>query len=1140
MEEKSMKSKCKKALLVLLSVCMVLTMTPVMSLAEETTVETALDLTNAISNAQDGDTITLSDDITVDTQITINKSITLDLNGNVLTVDRLDANSNAAVVIKDSVGDGGRITSSNSITGVIWSGSSITLESGTIENLAEANGITIFNMGTFTMDGGSISGETAVYNTAKNGQNPVEGNIVCNINGGTVNVGIWGIVALGPGLDSNGSADNEKITVNIAGGEIKGDGECQAIATNASSGAYAGFTINISDGTIDGGLSGCGMYLPAIGVTNISGGTVKGAQAIRIAAGELYVTGGTVEGTAALTDDTDLINGGSGGTEGAIVVGKAGNSGYVGDVIVEVSKNAVIKNNAENGAAVVVSDKNMGHSNYTDYSIDVSIEGVTVTGDIVKVSNLSSSVTTNDGGDTALSISDSTVNGNILNKTNEGDVTISNTTVAGNVANNSTGELIVEGSSISGNVSNTNETGAVAILNSGVGSMDANSSNITLVNSTVGSDTTPTTTEAEAMIGARSYETLADAIMAASDGETVTLLKDVEVSAPADVNTGAINISKSITIDGTDAKYSISAADSGFEMYKPWSGSDTVTGKYHLINISGNGSDGPNVTLKNLTLDGGWDGDEIDGQTDDNSNLTGNAAKSGINVYQAGKISLENVEVKKCSVYGVVINGISSEVTAIDLTTNDNRWGVNVDNSGSFTMESGTLNEAASLVIEGDESETTSVTVNSGTFKGTAQVTAKSENPLTVMGGTFSNSVADYVDKSIKYEVMSGSDENVVYTYYESLGDAIKAAGDEGEISTIGVSKDVLHDIVKLQYSENVIYEIKVPANEELSLPADLERSGYTFNGWYQDGQKVESYTANEAGGEEVTLIAQWTKNSSGGGSVTTYPVTVSSADNGAVTVSPKNASKGSTVTVTVTPDEGYKLDTLTVRDKDGNAVELKDAGDGKYTFTMPSGKVTVEASFAEASQEPEPSGLPFTDVAASAWYREAVEYVYDNGMMKGTSDTIFSPDATTTRGMIVTMLYRLEGEPTASAASSLSDVKADDYYADAVSWAAENSIVNGVSATSYAPDDPITREQMAAILYRYAQFKGYDVTASADLSAYTDTSEISAYAVPAMQWANAEGLVTGRTNTTLDPEGDATRAEIATIMTRFCETIAK
>ena len=277
-----------------------------------------------------------------------------------------------------------------------------------------------------------------------------------------------------------------------------------------------------------------------------------------------------------------------------------------------------------------------------------------------------------------------------------------------------------------------------------------------------------------------------------------------------------------------------------------------------------------------------------------------------------------------------------------------------------------------------------------------------------------------------------------------------------------------------------------------------------------------------------------------GGGSVTTYPVTVSSADNGAVTVSPKNASKGSTVTVTVTPDEGYKLNTLTVKDKDGNAVELKDAGDGKYTFTMPSGKVTVEASFAEASQEPEPSGLPFTDVAASAWYREAVEYVYDNGMMKGTSDTIFSPDATTTRGMIVTMLYRLEGEPTASAASSFSDVKADDYYADAVSWAAENSIVNGVSATSYAPDDPITREQMAAILYRYAQFKGYDVTASADLSAYTDTSEISAYAVPAMQWANAEGLVTGRTNTTLDPEGDATRAEIATIMTRFCETIAK
>ena len=269
----------------------------------------------------------------------------------------------------DSSTDGrGTLTSEGSITCVVWGGHSISLESGTIQNTNE-EGTTIFNLGTFTMNGGVISGDTVVYNTAKNDDDLVEGNIVCNISGGQVEVGTWGIVALGQGLDENGATDNDKVTVNITGGEIGGTGDCQAIATNASGGAYAGFTINISGGAIDGGDDGCGMYLPGIGVTNISGGTVRGAQAIRIAAGELYVTGGTVEGTATLTENTDLINGGSGGTEGAIVVGKAGNSGYVGNVIVNVSQNAVIQNLVDGSAAVVVSDKNMANEKYQDLSM---------------------------------------------------------------------------------------------------------------------------------------------------------------------------------------------------------------------------------------------------------------------------------------------------------------------------------------------------------------------------------------------------------------------------------------------------------------------------------------------------------------------------------------------------------------------------------------------------------------------------------------------------------------------------------------------------------------------------------------------------------------------------------------------------
>ena len=270
----------------------------------------------------------------------------------------------------------------------------------------------------------------------------------------------------------------------------------------------------------------------------------------------------------------------------------------------------------------------------------------------------------------------------------------------------------------------------------------------------------------------------------------------------------------------------------------------------------------------------------------------------------------------------------------------------------------------------------------------------------------------------------------------------------------------------------------------------------------------------------------------SGGGS-SGYSVNVASTTNGTVTVSPKNASKGATVTVTAKPDKGYVLDTLTVTDKDGKKIDLTDKGDNKFTFVMPAGSVTVKATFKVAPK------TPFTDVAESAWYADAVAYVYENGMMKGTSDTKFSPEQTTTRGMIVTILYRLEKEPSASAAS-FTDVASGKYYSKAVAWASANKIVTGYGDGKFGPDDTITREQMAAILYRYASYKGYDVTKTADLSKFTDASQVGVFAKAAMQWANAEGLINGTSTTKLSPKSGATRAEVATILMRFCENIAK
>lgn len=266
-----------------------------------------------------------------------------------------------------------------------------------------------------------------------------------------------------------------------------------------------------------------------------------------------------------------------------------------------------------------------------------------------------------------------------------------------------------------------------------------------------------------------------------------------------------------------------------------------------------------------------------------------------------------------------------------------------------------------------------------------------------------------------------------------------------------------------------------------------------------------------------------------------------SKVENGSIKVSDSKAEKGDTVTITVTPDEGYELDKLAVYDKDGDKIDLKDKGDGKFTFEMPKGDVEIEVSFAQIKDETVKAN--FADVAADAWYADAVQYVYENGMMSGTSETTFSPDVTTTRGMIVTILYRLEGSPDLSNENlgyPYADVDANAYYADAVYWARQNGIVSGMSAEQFAPNNAITREQMAAILYRYAQHKGYDVTAKADLSVFTDAAQVSTYATDAMAWANASGLISGTSATTLSPAGSATRAQVATILMRFCENIAK
>lgn len=262
-----------------------------------------------------------------------------------------------------------------------------------------------------------------------------------------------------------------------------------------------------------------------------------------------------------------------------------------------------------------------------------------------------------------------------------------------------------------------------------------------------------------------------------------------------------------------------------------------------------------------------------------------------------------------------------------------------------------------------------------------------------------------------------------------------------------------------------------------------------------------------------------------GGGGTTTYAVSVDSTKNGSVTVSPSRASRGTTVTITVKPNDGYELDELVVLDKDGKELKLTDKGDGRYTFTMPSGKVTVEASFVP---EADPDVFSFSDVSASAYYYDAVMWAVENGITAGTGDgTTFSPNTTCTRAQMVTFLWRAAGSPAPKGESRpFTDLDANAYYYDAVLWAIENGITAGTSATTFSPDATVTRGQTVTFLYRTAGSPAVSGSSFDDVSA-------DAYYANAVAWAVAESITVGTGNDTFSPNADCTRGQIVTFLYR-------
>lgn len=304
------------------------------------------------------------------------------------------------------------------------------------------------------------------------------------------------------------------------------------------------------------------------------------------------------------------------------------------------------------------------------------------------------------------------------------------------------------------------------------------------------------------------------------------------------------------------------------------------------------------------------------------------------------------------------------------------------------------------------------------------------------------------------------------------------------------------------------------------------------LNGSIAAGSRYSMTTSETNGNTEYTFTYVGGGSSSSISAPTTYNVNVNAATNGTVAADKKAASKGTTVTVTASPSKGYVVDAVKVVDKDGKDVAVTEK-DGKYVFTMPASAVTVTGSF--KAETPAPVALPFTDVKSGNWFYDAVKYAYEQGLMTGTSATTFAPNGTMNRAMIVTVLYRLEKSPAVTGASKFTDVPAGQWYSDAVAWAAANKIVNGYDETTFGPMNAVTREQMAAILFRYEQYKGLEnVTLEENLNRFPDQNKISAYAIPALQWAVGQKIINGNADGTLDPTGTATRAQVAQIFTNL------
>jgi len=589
-------------------------------------------------------------------------------------------------------------------------------------------------------------------------------------------------------------------------------------------------------------------------------------------------------------------------------------------------------------------------------------------------------------------------------------------------------------------------------------------------------------TNAVAKVGGTYYKTLADAVAAAQDGDTITLLKDAEL-------TSTLNLAKNITIDG-QGKYTIKAANS-FTV-----GSDNKT--YCVLYVSGE------VTLKDVTVNGN--------------------EKCRVIFCDKGKLTIDGATITNGKdpnfIGGVYMTSSASfEMKSGSITGNKNAKGYQNDEYLQYSSDLwiGANANGALTAINGGTIGNVFVNANAWS--------ASNPGSFTMNGGTVTNLYVEHdANYGATFKYNDGTIEHLYLSKENGNGQSIEVTPVKGVIYNGGVKEQDLVTLT-MKYNDGATADstYNVASGTTITLPTP-RRSGYTFNGWY-DGSKFYAAGASYTVSATVTLNASWSYISSGSSSYDpTYSVsTPSKTENGSVTVSPKNASKGDTVTVTVKPDSGYVLETLTVTDKNGNELTLKDKGNGKYTFTMPAGKVEVKATFMEDN-----SMLNFFyDVPNNAYFYEAVKWAVKNGITTGVGNDLFAPEQPCTRAQIVTFLWRAAGSPEPKgAASGMSDVVSGSYYEKAVAWAIENGITTGTTTTTFSPDVTCTRAQAVTFLARALKAK------AASAAEFSDVPTGS-YFADAVAWAAANGVTEGIGGGLFGSDNDCTRGQIVTFLYR-------